>query len=126
MNNLNKPKPSLFFTMRDVNNEIVGKGKFYPHGGNIQVYWHKYTPDAGAIQYNSLGEALLMKGVHSVEWDIEQEGRILLEDGWYDESEVAVNELPTYEIDEKTKRMWDTPSRPIYPTQSTRRKYTKI
>ena len=77
-------KPSRTFAMKDVDGEIIGTGKYYMYGGNVQLFWHKYTPDGGALQFHNIGEAILLKGVHSVEWDIEQEDDVLTPNGWYE------------------------------------------
>ena len=71
------------FVMKDVDDVVIGKGVYYTHGGNVQLVYHKYTPNAGALQFHSIGEILLLKGVHSVQWDHEQETEVLFHDGWY-------------------------------------------
>ena len=76
-------KPSRTFEMTDVNGIVIGRGKYYMNGGNVQLVYHKFTPDAGALQFHNIGEALLLKGVHAVKWDVEQEDEALTPDGWY-------------------------------------------
>ena len=76
-------KPSRTFAMIDVNGIVIGKGKYYMNGGNVQLDYHKFTPDAGALQFHNIGETLLLKGVHAVKWDHEQETEVLFFDGWY-------------------------------------------
>lgn len=62
-------KTKRFFLMFDKNNNLIGRGSYYPYGGNIQMLWYKYQPEAGNIQFHSLSEALLSSYVAKVEWE---------------------------------------------------------
>ena len=104
-------KSKLTFKLIDVEDEVIGEGNYYEHGGNIQLFWHKFTPGGGALQFHSLAEAMLLKGVQYVSWDKHQDGKFLTKDGWEDESEytddmstaidVIIDELVRKENDDK-------------------------